>query len=84
MATPSYWFRRKRYGIGWGLSARWQGWLTVLTYLALLALGSWLTLPRHPIEMVLAVIVLSLVLIAVVMKTSEPPRWQWGDDSPGQ
>lgn len=24
----NYWFRSRRYGWGWGLPVRWQGWLT--------------------------------------------------------
>jgi hypothetical protein len=41
MATESgYWFRAKRYGWGWGLPAKWQGWLILAVYVALIIFGA--------------------------------------------
>jgi hypothetical protein len=30
--TEKYWFKRKRYGLGW-MPVTWQAWLTILLYL---------------------------------------------------
>lgn len=33
-----YWFPAKRYGWGWGLPVRWQGWVCLAAYMAGVAL----------------------------------------------
>lgn len=32
---PTFWFRAKRYGWGWGLPVRWQAWVVLIAYGAL-------------------------------------------------
>lgn len=41
MSTDSneYWFPAKRYGWGWGLPSRWQGWAVLVIYAVLLGAG---------------------------------------------
>jgi hypothetical protein len=34
-----FWFRRREYGLGWGLPVRWQGWLAYSAYFGLLFAG---------------------------------------------
>jgi hypothetical protein len=34
-----YWFRAKRYGLGWGLPLTWQGWTFFLSWMLILPLG---------------------------------------------
>ena len=34
-----YWFPAKRYGWGWGLPSRWQGWVVLAIYAVLLVVG---------------------------------------------
>ena len=76
---PQYWFPAKTYGWGWGLPTRWQGWVVLGVYAALIFAGAVLFRPRlHPLAFVLYVTVLSLVLIAICLRTGEPPRWRWG------
>lgn len=72
------WFRAKRYGYGWGLPARWQGWAVFLGYLAVLG-GSGVTLlpERHPAFLIVTM-VLSVVLVGVCFWKGETPRWRWG------
>ena len=36
---PRFWFPVKRYGWGWGLPVRWQGWVVLAAYLALVSAG---------------------------------------------
>jgi len=40
-----YWFPAKRYGWGWGLPARWQGWLVIALYVVLVGAGVVLITP---------------------------------------
>ena len=38
-AKPGFWFPVKRYGWGWGLPVRWQGWAVFVLYATLLYAG---------------------------------------------
>ncbi len=74
-----YWFPAKRYGWGWGLPTRWQGWVVLVAFFALLALGSFLFPPATAAVLYLAyVAVLCTLLIVVCWFTGEPPKWRWG------
>lgn len=79
--TPEYWFRAKRYGWGWGLPTRWQGWAVLLVYFALIGATVRFAPPDHHRAAFIALVVLySLVLVAVCWLKGEPPRWRWGKD----
>jgi hypothetical protein len=82
MPTESkYWFRAKRYGWGWGLPRRWQGWAVLFVFFALLVTGSLLFPPAKNLVPYLAyVAALSLLLIGICWLKGEPPRWRWGND----
>ncbi|HEY7296592.1 MAG TPA: hypothetical protein VH684_01540 [Xanthobacteraceae bacterium] len=76
-----YWFPAKRYGWGWGLPCRWQGWAVLLAFLALVVTGPLLFPPAKSLAAyVVYVALLSLLLIGVCWLTGEPPRWRWGND----
>ncbi|MGB8326382.1 MAG: hypothetical protein WCE48_02255 [Steroidobacteraceae bacterium] len=78
---PEYWFPAKRYGWGWGLPIRWQGWVVVVGYLVLLFGGMVVIDPRTRAgAFSVYVVVLSLVLVVVCLRTGEPPRWRWGGE----
>lgn len=80
-SKPDYWFPAKRYGWGWGLPARWEGWVVVVVYLVLIGVAVWMLPPdREPGAFVALVGVLSAALIAVCWIKGEPPRWRWGKD----
>jgi hypothetical protein len=74
------WFPTKRYGYGWGLPRRWQGWVVVLLYMAALLAATGLIATR-PELFAACVFGLSVVLIAICWWKGEKPRWRWGDDS---
>lgn len=76
-----YWFPTKKYGYGWGLPCRWQGWVALAVYAALLAAGA-LTLlgTAHAPYFVLYVAVVSGAFVVVCVWKGEPPRWRWGGD----
>jgi hypothetical protein len=76
-----YWFPAKRYGWGWGLPARWQGWVALAVYFVLLGVVVVAFEPaHHPFAFAVLVALLSLALVAVCWLKGEPPRWRWGKD----
>jgi hypothetical protein len=80
-STHDYWFPAKRYGWGWGLPVRWQGWVALIVYFVLLlAVVETFEPVGHPLAFAVLVALLSLALIAVCWLKGEPPRWRWGDD----
>jgi hypothetical protein len=75
-----YWFPAKRYGWGWGIPRRWEGWAVLLGFLVLATAGSaFFHSPERTYFLFCyhAVLVTSLVLIC--WKKGAPPRWRWGD-----
>ena len=80
MFTESnYWFAAKRYGWGWGLPQRWQGWVAFVLFLGLVAGGVVFVLPLYGQTVFLAyAAVLCALYLVVCWVTGEPPRWRWG------
>jgi len=75
-----YWFPAKRYGWGWGLPVRWQGWVVLVAFVALLVGGSIVLRPAKALTFYLVyVVVLCALLTLVCWLKGEPPRWRWGD-----
>jgi hypothetical protein len=78
-AQRKYWFPAKKYGWGWSMPITWQGWATLLGYLALVLAGTLFIDPQVNLEgYIVYVAVLSAVLAAICWRTGEPPRWRWG------
>jgi uncharacterized membrane protein YhaH (DUF805 family) len=73
------WFHAKRYGYGWGLPARWQGWLALLVFFAALAAGAGLA-RSHRIAFVVYVAAWGVALVALCAWKGESPRWRWGKE----
>lgn len=77
------WFKTKLYGWGWYPSA-WQGWLTLVLYLLLLAkILIIIDLRSHSVSdtligMIVPFILLTSLLILVCYGTGEKLRWRWG------
>lgn len=77
----TFWFGVKRYGYGWGLPVRWQGWLVLAAYFVLLFGGIYYFKPRGNslVGLFLYFVVLSAVLVAfIAVKGERPLRWRWG------
>lgn len=77
-----YWFKAKLYGWGW-TPVRWQGWLVLAIYLALVTLlGLTIDESSPPKEVAftffLPLILLTATLIRICYKKGEKPKWQWG------
>ena len=83
MNNPSkeYWFRRKRYGWGWGLPNVWQGWVVLATYVVALALIGWKFPPQTHTTAFFGLVFLATALFAAIAwRKGEPPGgWHWGD-----
>ena len=72
---PKYWFPAKRYGWGWGLPIRWQGWVVFGVYFALIfEVMHVYPVRTMPSQFVSSLFVLSLGLVAVCWFKGEPPR----------
>lgn len=79
-SRPTFWFAVKRYGYGWGLPVRWQGWAVLIVYFVLLYAGIYRLGGRRDGSSLFAYfVVLSAALVAiVVVKGERPLRWRWG------
>jgi drug/metabolite transporter (DMT)-like permease len=77
---PRYWFPVKRYGWGWGLPVRWQGWVVFVGYLGLVYVGIYAFGPsRNGSALGAYLIVLTVLLILIcAWKGEKPLRWRWG------
>jgi drug/metabolite transporter (DMT)-like permease len=77
---PDFWFPAKRYGWGWGLPVRWQGWLVFAAYLALLLGGLYyFKAQRSAAGVLVYVLALTAVLIVIIaIKGERPLGWRWG------
>ncbi len=76
------WFRPKRYGYGAGLPIAWQGWVLLLSYVAVvIGLGLLSTQTGRAVSAALAgALTLGFVLI-VRARTAGGWRWRWGEDT---
>ena len=74
MSNEVYWFRRKRFGWGWGLPCSWQGWVFFIPWFAALA---WVTahfMPERPLAFTMALAALTSILVTVCVVKGEPPQ----------
>ncbi len=77
---PRFWFPVKRYGWGWGLPVRWQGWVVLAAYLALVYAGIHYLKPQRDVlgmSLYMSLITVALIAIAAI-KGERPVRWRWG------
>lgn len=73
-----YWFAQKLYGYG-AVPVTWQGWLTTLTYVALVALLAWL-MPTGALKLIAIVPVSAAYLYFIWTRTDGGFRWRWGPE----
>lgn len=77
---PDIWFPAKRFGWGWGLPCRWQGWVFMGGWVVGLGLGIVFILRSSlPALCLPFAFVMAVVLIVVCALKGEKPRWRWGD-----
>ncbi len=82
MALPKdkAWFASKTYGWGWGLPLKWQGWVTLLLYVAAMTVGGILLAANHLWWFIVFCVAVSGMLVAICYWKGESPRWRWGED----
>jgi hypothetical protein len=73
------WFPAKRYGWGWGLPSRWQGWACLLGYFAALGAGLRWLLPGHEKLFMTLMPAMSAGLVGICWWKGEAPGWRWGN-----
>ena len=72
------WFRAKRYGIGTGLPIAWQGWVLMVSHIALIA-GLAVMLKNHPALQFMAILIAALAPLPIYAhKTEGGWNWRWG------
>ncbi len=78
---PQFWFRAKRYGLGWGLPARWQGWFVLGLYFGALYFAADYFKPKNErAGFIIFFTVASAMLVAIIAWKGEKPMvWRWGD-----
>lgn len=83
-----YWFKRRRYGYGW-TPVTWQGWLTVLLFLAAVVFGAVVLLNDTPKNTLSAGTFAYLILLGIAtalavgisLMKGPKPKWRWGSKS---
>jgi hypothetical protein len=74
-----FWFPAKRYGWGWGLPNRWQGWLVLAIFVLLVGVLARVFPPEVRLgPFIVGVLVLIAALMAICYAKGEPPKWRWG------
>jgi len=68
----TWWFPARRFLPGWGLPVRWQGWVLLAAYLALLVVPGALLRGHHAAALVGYALVLTVIFGIVVAKKGEP------------
>lgn len=69
------WFRAKRFGYGAGLPFKWQGWVLLLTHMAVI-IGLALLLADKPLISVPLTLVLALAPMPIYAARTEG-GWKW-------
>ena len=61
---------------------RWQGWLVLAVYAALLLGGVGYFLPRNAVAgfVLYAAVVTALLVVVTAIKGERPLRWRWGKE----
>jgi len=78
-----YWFKSKKYGIGWIPCSR-EGWFfTVIMILAVLFFAERVSpdadFEHILFELIVPLIFLTVLMFVVMIKKGEPLKWKWGD-----
>lgn len=75
-SESDHWFVQKRFGYG-AVPVTWQGWLSVMLYIAAVALLAWL-LPTALLRLAAIVPVTAAYLVLVGTRTEGGLQWRWG------
>jgi hypothetical protein len=71
-STPDFWFPAKKIGWGWGPPVRWQGWLVVALYFALVFSGiAYFRVQRDVPGLAIFLVILTSVLVTLMFVKGE-------------
>lgn len=72
-----YWFPANRYGWGWGLPCRWQGWAVLTPFVAVFGLLIVFVPPdEHPRVFFISLFLLSVLSTLIFWLKGEPAKWR--------
>jgi hypothetical protein len=79
--NPRYWFRAKRYGLGWGLPIAWQGWAVLVSWIVIFALSFRFLISATSSLRVGFTSAMVILLLAICYWKGDPAgrRWNSGD-----
>jgi hypothetical protein len=75
------WFPAKKYGWGWGPPCCWQGWVVLITWIAVMVIGV-ITIfrpDRNLVGFYLFEVVMISALMTICWLKGEKPKWRWGN-----
>lgn len=67
-----YWFRAKRFGLGWGLPCSWQGWTFFWIWLGVLIICALKLIHGRPLLFALVLAIMTLIFVAVCYVKGQP------------
>ena len=70
------WFARKKFGLGWGMPRRWQGWLVYAGYLLLIVGPAPVILERSQTLYFGYAVVVTVLLVFVLLLKGERSLWR--------
>jgi uncharacterized membrane protein len=70
----NFWFKRKVHGWGWD-PCSWQGWLVLFVWIIVFTYLT-ATIERQWFKNIILIILSIIVLMLIVYKKGEKPRWQ--------
>ena len=74
------WFPAQKYGFGWGLPVKWQGWIVFLVYLIIIAAGIvFIDYAENRIFFYVYCSIPTDILILICWKKGEKAKWRWGN-----
>ena len=73
----NYWFKRRRYGLGW-YPVTYQGWLAIAIYVTVVLV---LTFTVDSSQALPVVGFATLLLVGLCYAKGPEPRWRWGKSS---
>ena len=72
-----YWFRAKRYGLGWGLPLTWQGWTFFFSWMLIFPLGLLVLTPGSQTFRWAFIAAMVILLLVICYWKGDPAGRRW-------
>ena len=76
--SNNFWFPAKTYGWGWGLPVKWQGWVVIIAYIALVTISGVMLDNLHRNACFGG---LTIVMVYIFWLKGEKPPWRMDKNS---